>query len=923
MPKIKNALDSTSSDSVNRHVQKLNTVLTSLATVCTTANNFHESLSKLSDIQKVFAAKLCESGTVIADSLPTIAQILIKFGQFIRLIESIQGNLSYDFITKLAIPIGEFVNKERIVYKGVNKKLQSHGDTSQPANQEFNNSVASWLANTSSNANLIVLKSISSICGAFQEFFAKGAQNVSAIENDIKKIQEETLQQVSQTESKKSWTSVRKNTQQSSRSFAMHLRSSSINENNNSTINLLQLSDADCDSDEPPLVQFANSTAEDDDDDDIDLKQLPTGVVVRRKVDQTKENTTEVNPANISPSLNVWRSPRTNPKFNTTTPRRTTLLLESPSNHSRNEENGTPRMREGTINWLAAKRDQSDLRSKSLTSLLPYNLPKVISFETHKINKARKTFQKVLEINLERKIISSYHVQNQILIERDGTTLLQVRRSKVNNRKAKLIWKGRESAPEKYLFVSEEKRERFYEVAWAIRSDSKLLQLKGEEISIFTGTWNMGNAPPPSSLRAWIPNDEFDIYVISTQECEWSPRQGGSCEADWLICLQSHLGENYTKLFGFSLLFLRMAVFVKNEHRYKITNLRKCWQATGIGGVIGNKGGLGVSFNFNETKLCFVGMHLAAHEEKVEHRNNEWKEIARSFSSLTGTTGFDIMHHFHHLFAMGDLNYRVPIPRETALNYIAQNNIQYLCNLEQLNSERNKGNIFSGFNEAPITFRPSYRYDRGSRKYSEEKNRTPSFCDRILWKSFPSNNINLIEYDACNEIMTSDHSPVYATFRVFTNFPNLPKQPVGSKVILSDFALFFTKANKSTMKSNSVAEGSFTITFDMPYLFNGIKVSESVPKFAQKENEYCPKGIPGPIWSAEQLPELIPMITSMDYVERQHVAIIIKDSHNEIGQGVIPLNGAIKSEPISFEIPILCRGILEAKLTVIHFYYNI
>ena len=48
--------------------------------------------------------------------------------------------------------------------------------------------------------------------------------------------------------------------------------------------------------------------------------------------------------------------------------------------------------------------------------------------------------------------------------------------------------------------------------------------------------------------------------------------------------------------------------------------MQKAKEATGIGGVYGNKGGVGVSFYFNETALAFVGAHLAARDERVKQR---------------------------------------------------------------------------------------------------------------------------------------------------------------------------------------------------------------------------------------------------------------------------------------------------------------
>lgn len=51
----------------------------------------------------------------------------------------------------------------------------------------------------------------------------------------------------------------------------------------------------------------------------------------------------------------------------------------------------------------------------------------------------------------------------------------------------------------------------------------------------------------------------------------------------------------------------------------------------------------------------------------------------------------------------------------------------------QLNVERAAGRVFIGFDEPPISFPPSYKYDPGTDNYdSSEKLRTPAWCDRVL-----------------------------------------------------------------------------------------------------------------------------------------------------------------------------------------------
>ena len=39
-------------------------------------------------------------------------------------------------------------------------------------------------------------------------------------------------------------------------------------------------------------------------------------------------------------------------------------------------------------------------------------------------------------------------------------------------------------------------------------------------LEVFVGSWNVGNSTPPDDLSAWIPKDEFDIYVIGSQGCD-------------------------------------------------------------------------------------------------------------------------------------------------------------------------------------------------------------------------------------------------------------------------------------------------------------------------------------------------------------------------------------------------------------------
>lgn len=169
---------------------------------------------------------------------------------------------------------------------------------------------------------------------------------------------------------------------------------------------------------------------------------------------------------------------------------------------------------------------------------------------------------------------------------------------------------------------------------------------------------------------------------------------------------------------GLSLLSIRLLILVRREHYYKISNIEKEKEATGIANVVGNKGGIGVAFSFYDTSLCFIGAHLAAHVEMVPARNKNYHQLMRGLR--LGRYPGDLHHQFDHLFFVGDLNYRIDLPREEVLLLIQDRKWDVLYQHDQLRAQREQNKIFSEFNEGTIDFPPTYRYNRGDRTYSEE-----------------------------------------------------------------------------------------------------------------------------------------------------------------------------------------------------------
>lgn len=148
----------------------------------------------------------------------------------------------------------------------------------------------------------------------------------------------------------------------------------------------------------------------------------------------------------------------------------------------------------------------------------------------------------------------------------------------------------------------------------------------------------------------------------------------------------------------------------------------------------------------------------------------------------------DVTQNFDCVFWCGDLNFRLSQTREEVLHWLS--NIKFPLenpvNLhkDQLRNTLHEGSVFRGFEEAPITFPPTYKYDPGTQNFdSSSKQRTPAYTDRILFKgkahtrgyirrlshesgaAQKDGTIECLIYDSVPSICTSDHKPVWGVFK--------------------------------------------------------------------------------------------------------------------------------------------------------------
>jgi hypothetical protein len=236
-------------------------------------------------------------------------------------------------------------------------------------------------------------------------------------------------------------------------------------------------------------------------------------------------------------------------------------------------------------------------------------------------------------------------------------------------------------------------------------------------------------------------------------------------------------GDLYHLLHTAPLVGLFTCIFVKADLRDRISNLSSAEVKRGMGGLHGNKGAIVVRFMIDDTSLCFINCHLAAGQSQATHRHNDVAAILdasilpverdpsiRIDAYVGGGDGTMILDH-ELCFLNGDLNYRIDtMSRDTVVTAVKSNNLAKLLDRDQLlvARRRNPGFRLRAFDELPITFAPTYKYDVGTDNYdSSEKKRSPAWCDRLLYRG--RGRIEQLDYKR-HEVRVSDHRPVSGRF---------------------------------------------------------------------------------------------------------------------------------------------------------------
>nr|XP_006120859.1 72 kDa inositol polyphosphate 5-phosphatase isoform X1 [Pelodiscus sinensis] len=295
-------------------------------------------------------------------------------------------------------------------------------------------------------------------------------------------------------------------------------------------------------------------------------------------------------------------------------------------------------------------------------------------------------------------------------------------------------------------------------------------------IGIFVATWNMqGQKELPENLDDFLfpsdPDYAQDMYVIGVQE-------GCPDRREWEIRLQEALGPHYVMLYSAAHGVLYMSVFIRRDLIWFCSDVEYATVTTRIVSQIKTKGALGICFTFFGTSFLFITSHFTSGDGKVYERTLDYNKTIQALGlpkNVPDTNPYrsspsDVTTRFDEVFWFGDFNFRLNKDRESVESILSQHldtDMSKLLQYDQLIKEMNDEAIFKGFQEAAIHFRPSYKFDLGQDSYdTTSKQRTPSYTDRVMYRSRHKDDIQAVKYSSCSAIRTSDHRPVYGLFRV-------------------------------------------------------------------------------------------------------------------------------------------------------------
>lgn len=263
-----------------------------------------------------------------------------------------------------------------------------------------------------------------------------------------------------------------------------------------------------------------------------------------------------------------------------------------------------------------------------------------------------------------------------------------------------------------------------------------------EDFRLHIITWNVGSAQPPDDITALlglnVGDGNTDMYIIGLQEVNSmiNKRLKDVLFTDqWSeVCMERLSPFGYVLVTSQRMQGLLLLVFAKYFHLPFLRGVQTETTRTGLGGYWGNKGGVSARMSVFGHTICFLNCHLPAHMENSDQRMEDFESILQQ-QQFEGQAATGVLDH-DVVFWFGDLNFRIDdLEMQVVKSAIDNNKYSMLWEKDQLNMAKDSETVLEGFQEGPLKFSPTYKFDVGTNTYDTSgKKRKPAWTDRILWR---------------------------------------------------------------------------------------------------------------------------------------------------------------------------------------------
>ena len=150
------------------------------------------------------------------------------------------------------------------------------------------------------------------------------------------------------------------------------------------------------------------------------------------------------------------------------------------------------------------------------------------------------------------------------------------------------------------------------------------------------------------------------------------------------LAAYSTVGKRYQLIAEERLVGMYIIVYILSDLNHAVKNVSTATVGCGLMGTLGNKGAVAVRFNYFESTFCCISSHLAAHQEAIEKRNQDYIAIRSrlKFSDLD----YELPDHSHIIW-IGDLNYRIDLSNDVVRQNVQAKNLKLLLESDQLKNQ--------------------------------------------------------------------------------------------------------------------------------------------------------------------------------------------------------------------------------------------